>query len=332
METNERFGSVEKLTIAHTDLEVSRACMGTMTFGSQADLAESERITNRCFDAGINFFDTANVYNQGKSEEIVGRLLGARRKNVVLASKVRGAMGAPDGYVGLSRDAIREGIEASLRRLHTDYLDIYYLHQPDYDTPIEETLEVMEALRREGKIRYTATSNYSAWQICEIHGICEKNGYAKPWIAQPMYNLTARGIEQEYLAYTKRADITNVCYNPLAGGMLTGKQKKENAPLPGTRFDGNEMYLKRYWHDPFFGAVDDFKTIATAAGLSLVELAFAWVLQQKQAHCVIMGASRLEQLEQNLRALETSPLSDAQRKACDLVWQKLRGPTPIYNR
>ena len=303
-----------------------------MTFGSQADLGESERITNRCFDAGINFFDTANVYNQGKSEEIVGRALGARRKDVVLASKVRGAMGKPVEYAGLSRGAIRRGIEASLKRLNTDYLDIYYLHQPDYDIPIEETLEVMEELRCEGKVRYPATSNYSAWQICEIHGICEKNGYAKPWISQPMYNLTARGIEQEYLAFTKRAGITNVCYNPLAGGMLTGKQKKEAAPLPGTRFDGNQMYLKRYWHDPFFSAVDEFEEIAKEAGLSLVQLAFAWILRQQQTHCVILGASRLDQLEENLKALESPALTESRLEACDQVWRKLRGPTPIYNR
>lgn len=306
--------------------------MGTMTFGSQADLEESRRITDRCFDAGINFFDTANVYNQGGSERIVGQVLGSRRKDVILASKARGAMGNPVEYSGLSREAVRKAVEASLQRLNTDYLDIYYLHQPDYDTPIEETLEVMEELRREGKIRYPATSNYSAWQLCEIHGICEKNGYAKPWIAQPMYNLTARGIEQEYLAYTNRAAITNVCYNPLAGGMLTGKQKKEVAPLPGTRFDGNDMYLKRYWHDPFFSAVDEFQAIAAKAGLSLVQLALAWILRQEQAHCIILGASRLDQLEENLKALETSPLNESQMEACDSVWRKLKGPTPVYNR
>lgn len=323
---------MDRVRIAHTDLEVSRACMGAMTFGSQADLEESKRIAARCFDAGINFFDTANVYNQGESERIVGRVLGARRKDVILASKARGAMGKPVEYAGLSRDAIRKALEASLRRLNTDYLDVYYLHQPDYGVPIEETLEVMDELRREGKVRYPATSNYSAWQICEIHCICEKNGYAKPWLAQPMYNLTARGIEQEYLAYTKRAGISNVCYNPLAGGMLTGKQRKEAAPVPGTRFDGNEMYLKRYWHDPFFGAVDELRAIAAEAGLSLVQLAFAWILQQEQAHCVILGASRLEQLEENLKAFDTPPLTESQIEACDSVWQKLRGPAPVYNR
>lgn len=323
---------MDKQKLAHTGLEVSRVCMGTMTFGSQAGLDESASIVGRCLDVGVNFFDTANVYNQGLSEEMLGRILGVRRKDIVLASKVRGAMGKPAEYVGLSREAIRKGIEGSLRRLNTDYLDIYYLHQPDYDTPIEDTLDAMEELRREGKIRYPATSNYSAWQLYEIHGICEKRGYEKPWIAQPMYNLAARGIEQEYLHFTEKVGISNVCYNPLGGGLLTGKHRKGEAPLKGTRFDGNEMYLKRYWHDPYFEAVSELERIAKEGGISIVQLAFAWLLRQKQAHCIIVGASRLDQLEQNLAALETEALSQQQLTACDRVWRKLRGPTPFYNR
>ena len=323
---------MEKRKIAHTDLEVSRACMGTMTFGSQADFKESSRMVDRCLDAGINFFDTANIYNQGRSEEILGRALGPRRKDIVLASKGRGAMGDPVEYQGLSAAAIRTAIEASLERLGTDYLDIYYLHQPDGDTPIDETLGVLEELRSEGKIRYSATSNYSAWQLCEMHAMCDKSGHAKPWIAQPMYNILARGIEQEYFAFTEQEGITNVVYNPLAGGLLTGKQKANAAPLPGTRFDGNKLYLDRFWHDAYFDAVSEVGEIARAEGLTLVQLAFAWLLQQEQAHCIILGASRLDQLEENLEALQAPDLSDEQLEACDRVWRKLRGPTPNYNR
>ena len=193
--------------------------MGTMTFGSQADRGESRRIVDRCLDAGINFFDTANVYNQGKSEQLLGEALGSRRKDVILASKVRGVMKVPTEHSGLSREAIRCALEASLERLQTDYLDIYYLHLPDYDTPIEESLAAIDELKREGKIRYPATSNYSAWQMCEMFTICEREGYAKPRIAQPMYNLAARGIEQEYIAFTKNYGISNIVYNPLAGGL-----------------------------------------------------------------------------------------------------------------
>ncbi len=323
---------METVRLSDTNLEVSRACMGTMTFGSQADVEESRRMVDCCLDAGVNFFDTANVYNQGRSEEILGEVLGARRADIVLASKVRGRMEGPPAYGGLSRKAIRRGIEESLRRLGTDYLDIYYLHQPDQDVPVEETLQVIEELRQEGKIRYPAVSNYSAWQMCEIHWLCEKNSYEPPWIAQPMYNLTARGIEQEYLAFTERRGISNVCYNPLAGGLLTGKQKRGQAPLPGTRFDGNKMYLGRYWHDQYFDAVDELGRIAQEAGLSLVQLAIRWLTQQKGADCIILGASRLEQLEENLRALDAPALEAGQLEACDQAWQHLRGPTPIYNR
>lgn len=323
---------MKKNTLPQTGLEVSRVCMGTMTFGSQLGLEGSRAIVERCLDAGINFFDTANVYNQGKSEEIVGQCLGTRRKDVILASKVRGAMGTGPDYVGLSRPAIRRAIDDSLRRLNTDYLDIYYLHQPDYDTPVGETLDAMEELRREGKIRYVATSNYAAWQVAEILWICEKNGYPPPVISQPMYNLLARGIEQEYLPFTRRFGVSVVSYNPLAGGLLTGKQNLESGPISGTRFDGNQMYLKRYWHDSYFGAVSELKALAASQRMSLVELSLAWVFNNPDVDSVLLGASRMEQLEENLRALETPPLSPEVLAKCDDVWGRLRGITPKYNR
>ena len=168
-----------------------------MTFGAQTDEAVAGSMVDRCLDAGVNFFDTANVYNQGKSEEIVGRIFRGKRDKVILASKARGLMEAEPPYSGLSRPAIQRAIDESLRRLQTDYLDIYYLHMPDSETPIEETLEAMEELRKAGKFRYLAISNYSAWQACEMTWICEKNGYQAPSISQPMYNVLARGIEQE---------------------------------------------------------------------------------------------------------------------------------------
>lgn len=323
---------MKKNTLPQTDLEVSRACMGTMTFGSQLDLAGSRAIVNKCLDAGINFFDTANVYNQGQSEEIAGQCLGSERKNVILASKVRGAMGAGPEYVGLSRPAIRRAIDDSLRRLGTDYLDIYYLHQPDYETPIEETLDAMEELRREGKIRYVATSNYASWQIAEILWISEKKGYPPPVISQPMYNLLARGIEQEYLPFTRRFGVSVISYNPLAGGMLTGKQDLSSGPISGSRFDGNQMYLKRYWHDSYFDAVGALKSLAAGAGMSSVEMALAWVFHNPDVDSVLLGASRMEQLEENLRALERPALSAEMLSQCDEVWERLRGVTPKYNR
>ena len=305
--------------------------MGTMTFGSQTGVDAAAAMVEMCLERGIDFFDTANVYNQGRSEEILGEVLGDRRPEVVLASKVCNPMGDPVEYAGLARDAIRRGIDGSLRRLGTDYLDIYYLHLPDYGIPIEESLATLEELRVEGLIHYPATSNYSAWQMCEMFSICEREGWAKPWIAQPMYNLAARGIEQEYLAFTGRYGISNVVYNPLAGGLLTGKQRP-GAPLPGTRFDGNRMYLDRFWHDAYFHAVAEVEAIARDADLTPVRLALGWLRAQEGADCIILGASRIEHLEENLAAFDAPPLDTDVLAACDSTWARLRGPTPAYNR
>ena len=323
---------MESRRLSHTDLTIPRVCMGTMTFGSQTDLASARQMVNRCWDAGVNFFDTANVYNQGASEEFLGKALGSRRKDAVVASKVSGVMGEGPDYGGLSRAAIRRAIDDSLGRLRTDYLDIYYLHQPDYKTPIEETLAVMDSLRREGKIRYLATSNYSAWQLCEILWLCEKNAWQPPWISQPRYNLLARCIEQEFLPFTARFGVSVVCYNPLAGGLLTGKQNFQRGPAAGTRFDRNPAYLKRFWHPQFFEAVEKLKAIAQKAGTTLVGLALRWLTQQQGVDSIIIGASTPEQLEENLLAAQDFPLDPEVIEACDKVWQALGGPAPKYNR
>ncbi len=314
------------------DLRVSRVAMGTMTFGSQVDEATAGRMVGRCLDAGINFFDTANAYNKGVSEEIFGRVIRGRRDRVVVASKVFNKMGEGPDDSGLSRGAITKALDASLRRLGMDYLDIYYLHQPDSKVPLEESLEAMEGLVRQGKVRYPATSNYAAWQLCQILWLCEKNGWKPPLISQPMYNLVARGIEQEYLPFTRECGIANFVYNPLAGGMLTGKQQRESGPLAGTRFDSNQMYLNRYWHDQMFDAVEALGRVAAACGRTLVDLSLRWVLQQPGADGVILGASRMEQLEENLRVVEAPPLDPGTLEACDAVWGRMRGAVPKYNR
>ncbi len=318
-------------TLLHTDLPVSRACFGTMTFGSQVDEPAAFRIIDRCLDAGVNFFDTANVYNKGASEVMVGKTLKGRRDKVILASKVRGKMGEAPDESGLSRAAIERGIEESLRRLQTDYLDLYYLHQPDYAVPIEESLEAMERLVKQGKVRYPASSNYSGWQVGQMQWVAQKNGYKPATVTQPMYNLLARGIEQEYLPMAKEFGVSTVVYNPLAGGLLTGKQQRD-APLKGARFDGNQMYLSRYWHAEDFDAVGELLDIARKAGRSPVSLALNWLLRHTPIDCVILGASKLEQLDENLKALEEGPLAADTVSACDQVWAKIRGVSPQYNR
>jgi len=323
---------LEKRKLQHTGLEVSRLCMGTMTFGSQVNEDESLAMVELCLDAGVNFFDTANVYNDGLSEEITGRCLKGRRDKVVLASKVRGAMGDPVRYEGLSKQAIRTSVEESLRRLQTDYLDLLYLHMPDYRVPVEETLETMDALRREGKIRYGGASNYASWQLCEMLWLCEKNGWSPLTVSQPMYNALARGIEQEYIPFARKFGVTMVVYNPLAGGLLTGKQSMSRGPIEGTRFDGNERYLNRYWHKAYFEAVEEMKAVSERAERPLLEIAFRWLLDQDVVDSVILGASKIEHLEANIAAAASAPLAATVREECDDVWQKLHGPTPFYNR
>ncbi|HEX5483526.1 MAG TPA: aldo/keto reductase, partial [Terriglobia bacterium] len=256
---------MEYRTLQHTDLKVSRVSFGTMTFGSQTDESAARSMVDRCLDAGINFFDTANVYNKGQAEILLGRALAGRREKVILATKVRGKMGNGADESGLSRAAIHKGIDASLQRLNTDHVDVYYLHQPDYGVEIEETLAAMDELVRAGKVRFPAVSNYAAWQVAEIRCLAEKKGCKPPQISQPMYNLLARGIEDEYIPFCERFGIAIVPYNPLAGGLLTGKYGAQRDPKTGGRFDNNKMYQDRYWHEDYFAAVEELSAIAREA-------------------------------------------------------------------
>jgi 1-deoxyxylulose-5-phosphate synthase len=317
--------------LPRTELKISRVAYGNMTFGGQTEEPEAARILDTCLDRGVTFLDTANVYNLGKAEAMLGRLLGARRQSVVLASKVRGKMGEGPLEWGLSRAAILHNAEESLKRLNTDYLDLYYLHMPDNAVAIEESLEAMDTLVRHGKVLYPALSNYAAWQTLETFRITDDQGYAPIAAAQMMYNVVARGLEQEFVPLANKYELAIVAYNPLAGGLLTGKQQRER-PAPGTRFDGNKMYLDRYWHAAYFDAVDELRAVADAAGRSLVSLSLSWLLHHTTTACVLLGASRLDQLTANLDAAEEGPLSDDVVKRCDEIWLKVRGPQPQYNR
>lgn len=324
---------MQLITVAETDLELSKVCLGTMTFGSQVTEAEAARMVDFALERGVNFIDTANVYNGGLSEEITGRILGARRSQIVLATKVRGNMGAgEDAYGGLSRESILRAVDDSLKRLGTDYIDIYYLHQPDATVDIYETIRAMNELVAAGKVRWIGTSNYAAWQMAEMAEISENLEFQAPKVAQPMYNALARGIEQEYLACTQRYNVTNVCYNPLAGGLLSGKHSLERGPLPGGRFDGNQRYLKRFWHQEYFQAVEALERVADGLGIALAEMALRWLCHREGADCVILGASKFAHLEQNIEASQAGPLPDDALRACDEIWGALRGPTPQYNR
>ncbi|MCI0625120.1 MAG: aldo/keto reductase [Acidobacteria bacterium] len=322
---------MDNINLKGTNLSVSRLCFGTMTFGGQVDEPGAQAMVDHCLEAGVNFFDTANVYTQGASETLLGQALKGRRSKVILASKVGMTGLEVPAERRLSKEAIQEGVEGSLRRLQTDYLDLYYLHRPDYSVPLEETLETMDQLVKQGKVRYPACSNYASWQIARMGWLADKAGYRPVRIAQQMHNLLARGIEQEYLPMAQELGVSTVVYNPLAGGLLTGKHQRER-PIEGTRFDGNAMYRDRYWHPAYFDAVEELQAVARNSGRSLVSLSLNWLLTQKTVDGVILGASSLPQLEENLKAAEEGSLSSDTMAACNAVWDKLRGVTPKYNR
>jgi aryl-alcohol dehydrogenase-like predicted oxidoreductase len=300
-----------------------------MTFGAQTDASAAVRMVRMCLDRNVNFFDTANVYNAGESECLLAQALGDSRKEIILASKV--GLKAGEHPAGLTKELIVTAVEATLRRLNTDYLDLYYLHVPDWQTPVEESLAAMDLLVRDGKVRYVGSSNYPSWQACRMLSVAEKQGYQPLRIAQQMYNLIARRLEDEFLPFARESGVSTVVYNPLAGGLLTGKHGS-GAPATGTRFDGNQTYLERYWNQVNLETVTKLSTIATEAGRSLVSLALNWLLHHTPIDCVVLGASRLDQLEENLRVLDDGPLDQTTITSFDNVWRGLYGPSPKYSR
>ena len=322
---------METTVLDSSGLAVSRACLGTMTFGAQADECESARILDHALSSGITFIDTANIYSNGASEEILGRALKGRRHQIVLASKVCGRMDDGSNDSGLSRIAMQRALENTLRRLQTDYLDVYYLHQPDYNVCLEETLETLDRMIQDGKVRFPGSSNFASWQVCQMLAIAEKKSSHPARITQPMYNLIARGIEQEYVPMAKDLGVSIIAYNPLAGGLLTAKHKASQ-PAEGSRFVKNQVYRDRYWNSEYLQAVDQLADIASRAGRSLISMALGWLLHHTPTSCVVLGASRLEHLRDNLIAFEEGPLSAATVEECDAVWEHLRGFTPRYNR
>lgn len=323
---------MEQITLAGTDLSIGRVVFGTMTFGAQVDEAEATRMVQTCREAGITMFDTSNNYAGGASEEILGRIVKPFRDEVLISTKGGSHVDQADpSLAGLSRKALHHAVDGSLQRLGLDYIDVYYLHRPDPNTPIEETLAALAELVRAGKIRQVGQSNFSAWQITEMIYLAKANGWPEIKISQPMYNLLGRRVEAEYAACAERMGLTNIVYNPLAGGLLTGKHRLEATPEPGTRFS-KSIYRDRYWNETQFAAVERLQAVAQDAGLSLVELAFRWIVARPLAHGMLLGASRMEQLESNLRALEGPHLGPEVMQACDDVWADVRGAAPDYNR
>lgn len=289
--------------LGKTGVRVSCLCMGTLTFGNETDEAAAARIFHRCREAGINFFDTADAYNGGRTEEILGKLVPDCREEIVLASKVYFPMGEDINSRGLSRRHIMEGVEASLKRLRTDWLDIYFLHNFDPDTAMEETLRAMDDLVRQGKILYVGASNWSAWQVAKGLGISAKEGYARFACVEQMYNLTKRTAEVEILPMAASEKIGIMAYGPIAGGLLSGKYGSAIKPGSG-RFAENPMYPKRYDSPVYLEIAERFAAHARERGAHPVALAVAWVMSHPAVTAPIIGARTPEQLEDSLGALK----------------------------
>ena len=320
--------------LGRTGLKVSEICLGTMTFGDHVSESNAQEILGVALDAGINFIDTADIYADGRSEEIVGKLLKGRRDSVVLATKVGFKTGSGPNDIGLSRKHIMKAIEDSLLRLKTEYIDIYYAHLPDYDTPIQESLSTMDSLVRQGKVRYIACSNFSAWQLCKALWVCELHNLARVECIEPPYNLLARDIEYELLPLCSSEAVGVCVYNPLAGGLLTGKYDPAKLPASNTRFgfgSTGEKYSKRYWSDINFRAIEGLELIAQKAGRNLTHFALAWILNNKMVTSVICGCSSTEQLRQNLGAIDMR-LTEEELASCDEIWQMLSPPRFSYGR
>ena len=226
--------------------------------------------------------------------------------------------------IGLSRRNIVAAADASLKRLGTEYIDIYYMHKPDYQTDVEESLDALTDLIKAGKILYVGVSNFAAWQIADILHICDKRNYTAPVITQNVYNLLTRGIEAELVPFSKVHKLGMAVYNPIAGGLLAGKHKP-GKPAENTRFSFNPKYYKRYWSDDNFEAVDDIARIASEQGMSILELAMKWASAQPGITSIISGVSRTEQIMQNIAALEGETLGKETLAACDTVWRALSG-------
>jgi aryl-alcohol dehydrogenase-like predicted oxidoreductase len=317
--------------LGNTGLKVSEICLGTMNYGDPVSEAEAINIVKNAIDMGVNFFDTADAYAGGSSEEILGKALKGNRHTMVIATKVSGKTGPGANDIGLSRAHIIQAIDGSLKRLQTDYIDLYYAHNPDYDTPIEETLLAIDDLVHQGKVRYIGCSNYSAWQMCKARGVSDLHGLVRFECTEPPYNLLTRDIEMELLPLCAEDNIGVCVYNPLAGEMLTGKHEFGKPPAEG-RFTHKIMgpgYLDRYWSEMNFQALDRLKKLAKDHGCSMVQFAIGWILNNDTITSVLSGTTAVEQLEENISATEIK-LSPEELKVCDEVWQMFRPPRYHY--
>lgn len=315
--------------LGSTGVKVSSLCMGTMTFGGMSDEVMSQKVFDRCIDAGINFFDCANVYVKGESERLLGKFISNSRDKVFITSKAYFSTGPDVNAGGASRYHLVRAVEESLSRLDTDYIDLYFIHRFDDLTPLEETLSTLNDLVRQGKILYCGASNYAAWQVAKALGISEKQGWAKFSCIQPMYNLVKRQAEVELLPMAASEEIGVISYSPLGGGLLTGKYGRALRPESG-RLMENDMYKRRYEEQWVYEAAEQFTSLAKDNGYHPVSLAIAWVQANPAITAPIIGARNLEQLGPCLDAakISLSPEDELYRKISALT----PSPPPATDR
>lgn len=309
---------MEYRTLGSAGVKVSPLCLGCMNFGWGTEEEDSIRIIHRAIDAGINFLDTANVYARGVSEEYTGKAIKGRRDKVVLATKVHGKMGDGPNDWGNHRQHIHLQVEASLRRLQTDYIDLYQLHRPDPQTPIEESLSTLTDLVRQGKILYIGTSTYPAWQIVEAQWISEERRYEHFVCEQPPYSILQRVIESEVLPACQKYGIAIIPWSPLAGGWLTGKYRKGQVPPENTRAAESKWDLDSEKSQRLFDAVEKLMPLAEAREITLSQFALAWTLMNPVVTSPIIGPRTMEQLDDNLGAVALN-LTPEEMSAVDVI-------------
>ena len=301
--------------------------VGAMNFGKRTPRADAERIIARAIERGLTFFDTANAYADGESEKILGRALeghaGARVATKVGFGRVSGK---PEG---LAPERILRAIDESLERLRRDAVDVYYLHVPDCRTPIDESIDAIGALLANGKIRAWGISNYASWQILDIFSRCDARSIARPVVSQVIYNLLIRQLDLEYFAFCAAHPIHTTIFNPLAGGLLAGRHARGEAP-PG-RFAGNGLYLRRYWTDRFFDLVDAYAAVAHDAGMSLLQLSYAWLAQRAGVDSILLGPASLEHLDAGIDACARG-IAEATCARIDEIHRAFLGTDTTYVR
>ena len=318
---------MDYVALGRTGIRVSQLCFGTMSFGGDADRDESQRMFAACRDAGINFFDCANVYNEGLSEEILGALMAAERDSLVITSKCVQEAGPDTNDRGASRRHIMLSVEASLKRLRTDRLDVLFMHRWDEAADLEQTLRALDDLVASGKVLYVGASNYAAWQIARALGISERRGWARFDVLQPMYNLVKRQAEAEILPLAAAEEIAVISYSPVGGGLLSGKYRPQSGPETGRIVD-NQMYAKRYAEPWMVETAAAFTERAGELGVHPVSLAVAWAGAHPAITCPIIGARSVEQLRPSLDSVAVDMTPDLRADLAALS----RTPPPATDR